>query len=459
MEEGNNIKKYSAADIEKYWKGQLSRSEMNALEKAALDDPFLADALEGYQHTSSATADIVLLNQKLEERVKDSAKLVPMGNRRLPWFRVVAAIVIIAGIGLLVSQFLLNNKDKTVAMQTDQADKSKLPGESTAANQKEETPADTVITPGLSITTSGNKDYKSDSPKTLTGNAAAREITHSDSATVNSFTEINPSAQNETKAPAAVTFTEKQKAEVNKDATGQLKNKVADVEGDKDQFFEKTTQKRQVSLQKTKNAQDDINPKLNHSFTGRVVDAQKNAVPFANVTNTRDQVGTYTDISGKFNLVSADSVLDVQIKSLGYETRNYRLIPEKKDTNLMMQEDFLARSGIMNTTNRRVVSNRAREENRILEEPEPAVGWNNYDTYIANNFIIPDEILTRNAGSEVELSFQVDKSGHPTDISITRSSQCPECDQEAIRLLKEGPKWKRKGKKTNTSIIIAVDNR
>jgi hypothetical protein len=127
MEEGNNIKKYSAADIEKYWKGELSRSEMNALEKAALDDPFLADALEGYQHTSSATGDIVLLNQKLDERVSGSAKLIPMGSRRLPWLRVAAALVIIAGFAVLVSQFLLNNKEKTVAMQTEQSDKSKLP--------------------------------------------------------------------------------------------------------------------------------------------------------------------------------------------------------------------------------------------------------------------------------------------------------------------------------------------
>ena len=452
MQEGNNIKKYSAADIEKYWKGELSRLEMNALEKAALDDPFLADALEGYQHTSSATGDIVLLNQKLDERVSGSVKLIPIGSRRLPWLRVAAAVVIIAGLALLVSQFLLDNKEKTVAMQTEQADKLKSPEESTPANQKEESTADTAIAPGISTTISRNKDYKTDSIKSLTGNAAATQIPVSDSSTVNNLNVITPSAQIETKAPAAVTFTEKEKAEVSRDATVQLKNKVADA-GREDQFLEKNSQKRQILSQKTKAAQDDINTKLNNSFTGRVIDAQHNAVPFANVTNTRDQVGTYTDISGKFNLVSDDTVLDVQIKSLGYETRNYRLMPEKKDTNLVMQEDFRARSEIMNTPNRRVVSNRAREENRVMEEPEPVVGWSNYDTYVANNFNI---IRTGNTGTEVELSFQVDKSGHPADIKITRSSQCSECDMEAIRLLKEGPKWKRKGKKSKTSIVIAV---
>jgi TonB family protein len=48
--------------------------------------------------------------------------------------------------------------------------------------------------------------------------------------------------------------------------------------------------------------------------------------------------------------------------------------------------------------------------------------------------------------SDVELSFDIDKTGQPINIKVTRSSQCKECDDEAIRLLKEGPKWKRKGK-------------
>ena len=44
----NNIKNFTADDIEKYHKGVLSAKEMHDLEKAAMDDPFLADALEGY---------------------------------------------------------------------------------------------------------------------------------------------------------------------------------------------------------------------------------------------------------------------------------------------------------------------------------------------------------------------------------------------------------------------------
>ena len=47
-----HIKHYTLVDIEKYIQGKMSPAERHALEKAALQDLFLADALEGYTHSS-----------------------------------------------------------------------------------------------------------------------------------------------------------------------------------------------------------------------------------------------------------------------------------------------------------------------------------------------------------------------------------------------------------------------
>jgi hypothetical protein len=66
MASDNNIKNFTAVDIEKYHKGLLSAKEMHDLEKAALDDPFLADALEGYAVAGvNAEADINELKKDL----------------------------------------------------------------------------------------------------------------------------------------------------------------------------------------------------------------------------------------------------------------------------------------------------------------------------------------------------------------------------------------------------------
>ena len=58
-------KTYTAKDIERYHRGEMSAAEMHLLEKAALDDPALADMLEGYAFTTTASADLHNLQKKV----------------------------------------------------------------------------------------------------------------------------------------------------------------------------------------------------------------------------------------------------------------------------------------------------------------------------------------------------------------------------------------------------------
>ena len=94
MSEDKNIKNYSAADIEKYWKGQLNNSEMHALEKAAMDDSFLAEALEGYKNSLAPVYEINILKDKLAERISTSPKIVSINTKKYYWLKVAAAIVV-----------------------------------------------------------------------------------------------------------------------------------------------------------------------------------------------------------------------------------------------------------------------------------------------------------------------------------------------------------------------------
>lgn len=57
-----------------------------------------------------------------------------------------------------------------------------------------------------------------------------------------------------------------------------------------------------------------------------------------------------------------------------------------------------------------------------LEEPEPADGWDNYDSYLVNNVKLPDEYVTKQqGGGEVQVSFEVDKNGEPVNFKIEKS--------------------------------------
>src|SRR6185295_4195703 len=69
-------------------------------------------------------------------------------------------------------------------------------------------------------------------------------------------------------------------------------------------------------------------------FRGRVTDNNNNALPFSNITNLNDNIGTYSDARGNFVLTSTDSILNVQIRSLGFETTNARLLPASQENKI-----------------------------------------------------------------------------------------------------------------------------
>lgn len=74
----------------------------------------------------------------------------------------------------------------------------------------------------------------------------------------------------------------------------------------------------------------------------------------------------------------------------------------------------------------------------ISSKPQPLNGWTAYQNYLTEqNRISKNQEL----GKTVELHFTIDKNGLPATIEITRSAGA-QFDNEAVRLLKEGPKWK-----------------
>jgi hypothetical protein len=198
--------------------------------------------------------------------------------------------------------------------------------------------------------------------------------------------------------------------------------------------------------------QKDIKEKENY-FRGRVVDANNKPVPFASIINTRDNAGTYSDARGEFNLLSPDSVLNVQVRSIGYENNIAQLRNDITTNKVIMQNDERGLDEVV-ISRKRLNSERSRYANKKLEEPSPADGWENYDTYIVNNLKVPEELRDKEAPGEVEVSFEVDKNGEPVNIKVEKSL-CGVCDQEAIRLVKEGPKWNRTSRKGRTSVRVA----
>lgn len=453
MATGNNIKNYTAGDIEKYHKGQLSHNEMHDMEKAALDDPFLADAMEGYSTPGvSMDADIADIKKRLEERTSKT-KIIPLSqgkNKTFPLLRVAAILVLIAGAGLLTYQIAFNKKEKPLAKNDIPMQEVIKPADSSTSLVQDKLPGNP--SPANNPQTAPKKNITEDAGKTndVTRLQDNRQIPATENATGNetvSTVSSSPVAGAPAKPPETQTATGATEADksAKKDLAKVLSdNEIASAESKKEK---RSAVQNKTNVIASRKAEGRFEGQPSLLFRGRVTDVNNVGVPFANVTNPEENTGTYTDANGYFNLTYPDSVLNVQVRSIGFENRAARLKNNIATNKIVLKDD-------QNTLSEIIVGNklpnsekRSRDANRTLEEPEPADGWTNYDMYLANNLNPPDDYKVKPSSyPSVEVSFELGTNGEPTNFKIEKSL-CAKCDKEAIRLIKEGPKWKQNASK------------
>ncbi|OSZ77495.1 hypothetical protein CAP36_14025 [Chitinophagaceae bacterium IBVUCB2] len=471
MANNNNIQPFSAADIEKYHRGLLSPKERHAIEKAALDDPFLADALEGYAvGVVDVNADLADLKSRLTERTT-TAKVIPLGAGKRDSFRILRAaaiIVFIAGAGLLVYQFGFNKKNDNIAEVKNQPVEK---NETSVADTNTNTPAastdnsklttEPVVNP-TTVTTTTAKGISGGAEKNKPGEATTTpQPVTSEVATVPSTPTpvINQPAKTLAREDAVAAGKVAENKEPIKD---ELKKRSAGADTKKEKEVlarrsqQETNEQANRDVAATRRAED-ISRNQTNIFRGRVTDGDNNGVPFANVTNAQDNnAGTYTDAKGYFNLTSPDTLLNVQVRSIGFEQNQAQLRNSVPNNQVVLQDDRRGLSEVVVSTQKPNAAARSNPNNIKLEEPEPADGWEKYDSYLANNLKAPEDFKPKQSATSlgaVEVSFEVDKNGEPTNFKIEKSL-CATCDKEAIRLIKEGPKWKRKAKKGRTTVKI-----
>ncbi len=468
MASDNNIQHFTAVDIEKYHKGLLSSAAMNAMEKAALDDPFLADALEGYALPGvNATADIAELKKRLEERT-EQAKVIPMNpvaDSKRNNFKILRAAVIlafVAGAAFLMYQFNYKNKPNEIAQAPPKTETIQPAGSTDTTTVPAGNNTSTSTITNGAVSSADTKIQTAPAEKATTGgttfnkDVAGAEINTTPAAPI-----INDAVKDELKRKKekeddlVIIPKELAKQEVSAPAKAAEKKELDFKSRNANNgYYAKETELNKAFSANSKRADEQSRTQLSNTFRGRITDVNNIGVPFANVTNPQDNVGTYTDAKGNFNLTYPDSVLTVQVRSLGFENSNVQLRNNVASTQIVLQEDKSLSEVVINSQKPNAAA-RSRDANIKIEESEPTDGWDNYDAYLTNNLKVPDDIKGKQtSGGSVQLSFEVDKNGEPINIRIEKSL-CDKCDKEAKRLVKDGPKWKQgAAKKGRTTVTI-----
>ncbi len=389
--------------LQRYHEGKLSPAERHALEKAALEDPFLAAALEGYAFTATAGTDVAELQKRLEAKTKNSNKSGLLFNLNYKgWLRIAAVFIVLLGAGWGSYQLLTSEKNKLAI-----------------AKDSIETTTDSTESVASKISTFSNSTADSTKAEPTTSMA-------------NKPVETSPKKLK--KLPPA---------------TGTPSPEISEETALKAPENKPTVQ----AFARTANADiSDSNKKEAVLFQGKVVDAKGNALPFATIASKDKQLITTTDLNGSFTLPSLDTNVMVTASAVGFQPLSLQLTAPAPNVFILPESASALNEVVVTALGKR---NKKAVQKTYLESGslEPAEGWQRFDDYIAQNIKPPENEEQKRVSGEVILAFEVSEIGEPVNIKVV-NSLCASFDAEAIRLLKSGPKWKKgkKGKKGKVKI-------
>lgn len=423
--------------LDDYLEGKLDAGMMHKVERISLEDPFVAQALAGLTEAKKRTQTLSILQKQLQERVAEKPverKMWRIASHRLS----IAATAAVLFLTVSVLFWMRENQRQQQAEIA--ANKAKnieidLNPQVAAATPS----ADTVVAPAT-VAVMDKQKVEQALDKTLNKGSQAIASNRSKSAVVASA----PDPVLLDKQPAVAKF-KREHTESPMSVVGPVQSApVPPV-----QALEGRVEGVQIQTGYA-------------TVRGKVVDYMGRPIPGANVKMVGEDARAITNVSGEFVLPTdkkADKV-SLEVASIGYDKKN---IEAKANQNLNIRLDeahsslnevVVASGYIANKKNTVkestkndsvVVVSAVEKENEMLSQPKG--GWEIFEDYLKNN-----NKLFSNSGLSVELGFSVGKDGRPTNIKILKG-QDRAFEDEAIRLLKNGPKWNYNSKLSNKGTV------
>lgn len=333
--------------LEKLVEGNISPSEYHQLEIAALDDPFLFDALEGY-HTNSSS-DFKNNLENLNDNIDNY--IVKKSRKRQRYYYLAAA----SFIGILITTIVLYDLFKT---QTTVSNTDDLAKQHDIADQE----ADHASTHYMNEDDAIADNDKSKNIKSIS---------------------VQNKISNKKKKDSSTLEAEVQKYDLSKEFTDSsklvLSNKSDNEVGDLSSFSPSSAQKPKINFPEKNKTDLPIGTRI---ISGRVTD--KNGLLLVGAKLSTEYSETITDIEGNFQLgvTTQDKVLKAEF--VGYEPGEIALAPNSNTFNIELKEgvllDEVVVTGSVNKHVRMSTSSSAtihsKKQSKAFDKAED---WKNFD--------------------------------------------------------------------------------
>lgn len=410
-----SAKKPDISQLRKYLEGELDARAMHQLERQAQDDPFLMDAMEGYEESGFNQQTFDDLDTRLQQRI-DKAKQ----RRIIPWKYISAAASIIV---ILCIAYLLWPGTQPPQRQKDRLAKTIQP------------PADHVVVKTDTISQPiAQKPLLANNIPVTARKKAMPQITQAPPA---GASVVQPDADQTIKIDEPVGNSDVKEVTTYNQVLAKVMQHPKDSDNTKlkeviiagrGALVKNTVGTTPPAPQQLKGFVDGakVDPEPSHTISGTVRDAQglplSGALILVNGTNLKTQ----TDASGRFRLATPTVSNTLAINSVGFESQQVHTDNDAANLNISLKPATSALNEVV-VTGFSVV--------KPIKQAHPLMGWDAYNKYLKSKATATD-----NRTGTVQLSFTVDDKGALSNFKVLKGLN-DATNQLAIDIVKNGPKW------------------
>jgi hypothetical protein len=409
--------------LEDYLDGKLDAKTMNRVEREALDDPFVAEALAGLSESPKRSLhSLSLLQKQLQERIAHHQTVKKTSV--ITWQRLsIAAAAAVMFISVSIMFWMRENNH-----QNELAGRPKKVEVTIAAQDSMEDKAPVVAAaPAPAATVTRDQVEEKELEKVIgaakTNNYAAARA------------KAKPYAmRSEAASPAVAAAPQQQNDEVV--VVGFGKQKRSEVVGAI--AFKAPAQAAANVLSGKVVAQNGGNP-----LSGAAV--KTGAIRTDDIDFKQEEASTNVNQPINIVLTPKNQTLSEMV------VLGYGLAKNKQEDTERLNAALAGKiAGV--TTNQLLIRGADSTAKAPVKVSNPVDGWAKFFVYIQTNNAFAKEPKT---GQAVELSFEINKKGRPSHIRVINSAAA-KYETEAIRLISNGPNWERP-KQSGSRMTFKID--
>jgi TonB family protein len=409
------------------------------LEKKALSDSFLAEALEGAEQISAAdfSTDVNSLQKRIIEQKEKTFWTWPL--------RIAAGVaILLASTFVLWQAFNLEPETKQLALEQRKS-KPHQPSLADSSVTKES------ATQPIETTTAGP------TPKNKTDEIKPATKSKVGEASAQGEKQTQPIQQTEAKPETVVALSEETRTEARESMPVTAKEeRVALAKDDADEDNAKLdqaeevqpTQKLVTSRDKRKKSAPVSAERASGGSTsgqkvirGRVTSTEDgSALPGVNVVINGSTIGTVTDESGNYQIESGGGEATLVYSFIGLESKEVAT-GDRSVVDVSLSLDVTQLSEVV-VTAFGVSQNSSITFTKIptVDLAHPTDGYPSFKQYLQQSLRYPEQAQGNKVEGRVTVEFTVEPNGNLTDFKVIRGIGYG-CEEELIRLIKEGVRW------------------